>query len=243
LNQKIGESGGGKSGLNMNFGLCKGNIVRAISEGTNKLNVTSADTIVRALLCKEVSAVCVGVSVLRENATERIEGKQIKDSKFQSHSTRIYKYDDFNKPVEAYLHEQSFLKKWSNSNAQCNHAKPSKTIKLDKIWSNSNAQCDHVISDVEIHTPLPFPLTKQFPVVRERMSMAAMIKRATTIHTSRKEKETALNNRKEEAALINRKEESVKNAQYHLDVVRTEKIRKAAEARGCNVHITRSTLG
>jgi hypothetical protein len=214
----------------MNFGLCKGNIVRAISEGMGKLDVSSADTIVRALLYKEVSAVCVGLSVLREGATKLIEGKQIKDAKLQTHSFRVFVYDENKKQVEAHLYEQSFMP----------DAKPSLTIKLDKIWNNSNADYDNVIPDVEVHPRLPFPLTRQYPIEREVISMKDMIINATTIHTSRIEMDIAMNDRKEAAEI---KKKSAETSQYHLDNVRSEKIRVAAAERGCTVRIPCSTLG
>lgn len=230
LNPKTGESGGNKSGVDMNFGLNKGEIGRAVSEGMGELDVSSADTIVRALNYKEVASVCVAVSVIRENTVKLIEGKQIKEGKFQLHSTRIYTYDENKRPVEACLYEQSYLE----------DIKPPKTIRLHNIWPNTNDQYDGVIPDIEMHKPLEFPLTRQFPDVRTPKSMDDMIKRATIVHTSRIEKEAALHDRKIEC---DERKKSLKAAQYQMDVARTEKSRKTAAEHGCHVLIPCPTNG
>jgi hypothetical protein len=79
-----------------------------------------------------------------------------------------------------------------------------------------------------------------FNHLREKISMINMIKGATIIHTSRIEKETAKHERFQAGE---ERKKSVRAAQYQLDVAKTEKIRIAAENRGCKVQISCPSAG
>jgi hypothetical protein len=227
---KTGEPGGNKSGVDLSFGLCKGEIGRAVSEGMGELDVASAATIIRALHYKNVKVVAVAYQVLRENTTKLIEGKEIKDGRFQAHSFREYYYDENKRPTSACLYEQSLLK----------DVKAPMTIQLASIWKNSDYQYKGVIPETDMFKPLEMPITREYPIRSEPKTMDMMIKSSTETATSRVDKEAALRERK---LMYADKKKSVQTAQFRQDNAKTEEIKQFAAEQGLQFKIPCPTKG
>lgn len=227
---KTGESGGNKSGVDMSFGLCKGEIGRAVSEGMGELDVASAATIIRALHDKNVKVVAVAYQVLRENTTKLIEGKEIKEARLQSHSFRKFYYDENKRPTFACLYEQSLLE----------DVKAPMTIQLASIWKNSDNQYKGVIPDTDMFTPLEMPITREYPIRRETKTMNMMITSSTATETSRVDKDAALRERK---LMYADKKKSVQTEQFCQDNAKTEDMKKFAAEQGLEFKIPCPTEG
>ena len=105
-----GESGGGKSSLDMNFGISKTATKRRVAEGQGGLDVCDPVTLARALNYKPLKkTVSYAITFSRQDAKDHIMNKSAKDARLQSHLTRHYIYDEDGMPTAVHIEEQSFL--------------------------------------------------------------------------------------------------------------------------------------
>lgn len=105
-NHYTGESGGGKSSVDQVFGICKEELKRRVTLGMGKLGISLAKALNHKSIKKTVN---YAVTFLRVNVKEPLMNKSDRDAKLQSHSSRVFIYDEEGLPTNIQIEEQSYL--------------------------------------------------------------------------------------------------------------------------------------
>lgn len=233
-NQQAGESGGGKSNVDMNFGLCKAEISRGVRECVGKLDITCPKTLARALNYKNIfGQISYAAHVLRHEAIEPKLTTKVKTAKLQSHCTRIYQYDEVTKmPISVSLYEQSYLGATPN-------VVPITTV--GGLWAKMTS-LTNIIPSAHKLEPLPPPVmgNNSSEVINVTSSIHDLINNATAKQTTRKEKDEMQNDRRitaEEKFL------EAKRSLEEIDENWSTKLANDAEKLGIESHIHCSTIG
>jgi hypothetical protein len=227
----LGESGGNKSNVDMNFGLCKSEISRGVKECTGKLDITCPRTLARALNYKNIfGQISYAAHVARSEATEPKLNTKIVNAKLQSRSTRIYQYNEIDKtPISVTLYEQSYL-----------GANP-KVVPIPQAWEKVTS-INNIIPTAHKLPPLPPPDmgNNASQMIGNIPSIHVLINNATANQTTRKEKDDMQSDRRKSAE---EKLLAAKASQEEIDENWSQQITRIAEIRGIKSYIHCSTNG
>jgi hypothetical protein len=189
-----GESGGGKSSLDMNFGIGKTATKRRVAEGQGSLDISDPVSLARTLNHKPLKkTVSYAITFSRQDAKDPILNKSAKDARLQSHSTRHYLYDDDGMPTAVHIEEQSFLPVGGEQ----------KMVTLQGMWPDTAFPYPEIIPDSMLLSP--------------EINIPVAIVAASSIVVSKADKDRGLQSRREEneaRAMIGRESKEMRNQMW-----------------------------
>jgi hypothetical protein len=110
VNHYTGESGGGKSSVDSNFGMSKGQCSSRVTKGVGDCDITDARSLAKVLNMKAIKkTVSYAVTFSRNAVSEPVMNMSAREGRLQAHSTRTYRFDENHMPTTVELEEQSYL--------------------------------------------------------------------------------------------------------------------------------------